>query len=132
MSEGIPNQIETNKVDEQSEKEARLGRIITLAREVIANAESLPFPGIKPESYNTMKRDEAEYPGYTTPIDELLARFETEDIKITLGKNPQAGNVFFLPSGSNDIENDGILLKHLQSSGDMDINLQDLLDVLHT
>ncbi len=52
----------------------------------------------------------------TTPIDELLKRFEGRGMKVVLGKNPDSGNIFVLPLDSDDIEMDGILIQKLEPS----------------
>lgn len=121
MSEGIPT---------RSEKEpTRREKIITLAVELHERSEVFPFVGIDLESYSRMKAAEEEYPGYTTPIDEIVDRFKNEGMKVVLGKNPQSGNVFVLPAQSDNIEMDSISLKQLQISGGMNEKLQELVSL---
>ena len=100
---------------------------IALAYELAESRESFPFPGINPDSYERMKADDEEFPGYTTPIDELVKRFQDEGMKVVLGKNPDSGNVFILPQGSNDIESDSIFPRQLRTTDDMDERLSDLI-----
>ena len=100
---------------------------ISLAHELAESGEGFPFPGINPDSYEGMKADEEEFPGHTTPIDELMKRFRDEGMKVVLGKNPDSGNVYILPQGSDDIENDGIFPRQLLITEDMDERLSDLI-----
>ena len=79
-----------------------------LVEKINESNESLPFPGIHPEIYSRMKKDEDEFPGYTTPIDEIIERCKREGIKVVTGKHPESGNIFVLPIGSTDIEMDSI------------------------
>jgi sugar phosphate isomerase/epimerase len=116
MSELPPNRAEQKK-----------GEIITLAKELSESSESFPFPGIHPESYAKIKTEEEEYPGCATPIDELLERFANEGMKVVLGAHPESGNVFILPAGSDDIENDNLLPRSLQIDETMDERLKQLI-----
>jgi hypothetical protein len=119
MSEGIPT---------RSEKElGRKERMIALARELSGRHEKFTFPGINPEAYAKIKADEEEMPGFATPINELIERFRNEGVKVVLGKHPESGNVFILPSQSDDIENDNIFPKHLQLSDGMNEKLRELV-----
>ena len=119
MSEGIPLRSE----NEPTRKE----KIIALAIELNESQEVFPFPGIAPESYAKMKADEEEYPGYTTPVDELVESFASKGIQVMLGKNPQSGDVFIVPGNSDNIEMDSISPKQLQLSEEMDEKLRELI-----
>ena len=55
-----------------------------------------------------MKKTDDEFPGYTTPTDEIIERCKKEGIKVVLGKYSESGSVFILPASSNDIEMDSI------------------------
>ena len=122
MHEGPP----TNQSIE-SEKERAIMEIIALARELNESKESHPFPGIDAVSYEKLKTDEAEFPGFATPIDELIERFKNEGMKVVLGEHPESGNIFILPAQSNDIENDSIFPKHLQIADSMHEKLRRLI-----
>jgi hypothetical protein len=102
-------------------------KYISLAKELFESQERFSFPGIDPDAYARMKAAEEEYPGYTTPIDELIARFRQEGLKVALGKYPESGNVFILPAGSDDIEQDGISPGQLQVNDQMDEKLKTLI-----
>ena len=121
MSEGIP----TRSEKEPTKKE----KIIALAVELNERHEVFPFSGIDQESYSKIKADEEEMPGYATPIDELIERFKNEGMKVVLGKNPQSGNVFVLPGGSDDIENDNLFPKHLNINDGMSDTLRELISL---
>ncbi len=120
------NEDPTKQIQE-SEKEQKKGELIALARELSESKESFPFPGIDPESYATLKSAEAELPGYATPIDALVERFESEGMKVALGEYPKSGNVFILPSQSDDIENDSVFPRHLQIDEVIDERLKRLI-----
>jgi hypothetical protein len=119
MSEGIP----TNLEKESTKKE----KIISLAAELFESNETFAFSGIDPEAYSKMKTSDEEYPGYTTPIDEIIEGLKSEGMKVVLGKNPQSGNVYILPSGSSDIEMDNISPRQLQISDETDEKLKALI-----
>jgi hypothetical protein len=98
-----------------------------LAKELSESRESIPFPGIDSEGYQKLKANDEEFPGFVTPIDELVKRFESEGIKVVFGRDPESGNVFILPFGSDDVENDSIFPKHLQVGEAMDSRLKELV-----
>ena len=99
---------------------------VILAKELGESHEVFPFPGVNSEAYLGMKDDEEKFPGYTTPIDELVKRFENEGMKVVLGKHPDSGNVFILPSQSNDIENDSISLNSVLPDSQCVFTVKDL------
>ncbi len=123
MIEDISTPIDSAESARKQKKE----KIIALATELAAHQERFPFPGIEPGAYSRMKADQEQFPGYCTPIDELIERFKREGMKIMLGEHPESGNVFIVPTGSNDIENDSIFPKHLQLDGSMDEKLKQLI-----
>ncbi|MBL4644630.1 MAG: hypothetical protein JKX80_02065 [Candidatus Pacebacteria bacterium] len=114
------NNIEDKKSTDEQGKTA-------LALELFESGEVFAFPGIKPESYTKIKAEQEEIPGYSTPIDELLKRFQNEGLKVVLGKNPGTGNIYVLPQGSDDIENDSFFPRHLSTEGDIDERLLKLI-----
>ncbi len=119
MSEGMPTHSE--KAPTKKEK------IITLAAELYERGEVFPFSGIDPETYSKMKADEEEYPGYATPIDEIVEKLKSEGMKVVLGKNPESGNVFVLPAQSDNIEMDSISPRQLQLGEEMNEKLRELI-----
>ncbi len=121
------NQFEDPKVNERDRK---VREIVALTRELSARPEAFPFPGIKPESYARIKAEEEQYPGFATPIDNLLARFDSEGMKVVLSPQfPESGNIFILPKGSDDIGNDNLLPRHLQITETMDEKLKKLIEL---
>ncbi|MFA5994496.1 MAG: hypothetical protein WC823_06070 [Parcubacteria group bacterium] len=111
----------------EKEKAEIVRRKITLARELSESRECFPFTGINPYNYQETKAVEEEYPGYFTPIDELIAKFKQEGMKVVFGKNTENGDVFILPFGSDDIENDGVLPKIFQVTDNMNEKLRELM-----
>lgn len=122
MSEGPPDHFE-------KEESARAESILEIAHAVIERNESFPFPGLGPEAHARLRAAEEEMPGYATPIDELVARFEQEGLKVALGTHPESGNVFVLRVGSDDIENDSVFPRHLRITDDMNEDLKRLFHI---
>ncbi len=87
-------------------------KIARLGAEMMEKNERLSFPGLVPESYAKLKESDERYPGYVTPIDELLKRFQNEGMKVVIS-DTESGNVHILPFESNDSRNDSILVKDL-------------------
>jgi hypothetical protein len=118
MNEGPPQRFERRNPKE---------KLVALAKELSQSGEQFPFSGIGPEAYSKMKATDEEYPGYTTPIDELIERFENEGMKVVLGTDPESGNVFILPSQSDDIAMDSISPKQLTLNEEMDSRIKELI-----
>ena len=116
-----------SKPVENTGKEQKIREIIALARELSKSPEGFPLPGMGPETYARMKATEEEFPDYTAPIDELVERFAREGMKVVLGKFPESGNVFILPSQSVDIRKDSISPEDLQINETMDAMLKKLI-----
>ncbi|MCR4322531.1 MAG: hypothetical protein NUV61_00385 [Candidatus Azambacteria bacterium] len=57
----------------------------------------------------------------------MIPRFESEGMKVALGK--YEGNVFILPSGSDDIVSDSVVPRQLQTTEDMDARLKRLIEL---
>ena len=91
--------------------------------------ESFPFPGIETEVHKKMLATDREFPGYTTPVDILLDRCRAEGIKVILGKNPESGNVYIVPAGRSEPDNEDMYIfpRHLQVNEMMDGTLRALV-----
>ena len=122
MSEG-PSKSPTNSEREKFD----LVGLVNLAFEFQERGKHFPFPGIYPQAYEKLKAADEEDPGFTTPIDVLIARCNSEGIKVVLGKNFQSGNVYVLPAQSDDIEQDSINPKYLHTRDGMDERLKKLI-----
>ncbi|MEI6528555.1 MAG: hypothetical protein WCO10_02690 [bacterium] len=112
---------------DKEKAEQRRKEIISLATEISGSQEIFSFPGVDQEAYAKIKAEDEEYPGCTTPIDEIIKRFKAEGIKVVLGKDPESGNVYILPAQSSDIENDGLFPKVLITTEGMNDNLKKLI-----
>lgn len=119
--------IESENSGREDQKQQELKRYISLAEALSQRLEGLPFPGIDEETLRKLIEVDEEYPGYVTPIDEIIARMEKEGIKIVLGEDRESGNVFALPFLSDDIEMDSLLPRHLVVAPDMDESLRSLI-----
>lgn len=120
--------------NEESDNDKESVERIELAMELFATGEVFSFSGIGGDSYESLKdAEEGLPPGFVTPIDELLKRFEREGMKIVLGKHPQSGNIFIMPAETSvtddDIEANSIFPRHLQITDDMDGRLKRLIRV---
>ncbi|OGG53329.1 hypothetical protein A3C20_04790 [Candidatus Kaiserbacteria bacterium RIFCSPHIGHO2_02_FULL_55_25] len=104
-------------------------RFMSSAAEMSESRESFPFPGIELEVHTKMIATDREFPGYTTPVDTLLDRCRGEGIRVMLGKNPESGNVYIVPAGRNEPDNEDmfILPRHLQINEMMDGDLRVLV-----
>lgn len=108
-------------------REQKVKEILGLATELCESQEILPFPGIEAEAYAKLKASDEEFPGYVTPIDELIERFKSEGMKVALGAYSESEFVFILPVQSNDLRNDSIFPRHLQIDETMDERLKRLI-----
>ena len=121
MNEGLPEEnLDTNEDEKMQER-------IALALELSESMERINFPGIKSDVYEKIKTEQEEYPGVSTPIDELLERFEREGMKIALNQYSASGNIFILPYESEDTRNDGLMPRQLSTEGDIDEDVLNLI-----
>lgn len=109
-------------------KEVIAERHFRLARGLSEKGERFPFPGVNHESYSALKETEAQFPEYTAPVDELIGRFEAQGMKVVLAqRDPTSGNIYVLPSQSDDIEMDGLFPRHLEAAGIIDDRIKELI-----
>ncbi|MEK7463366.1 MAG: hypothetical protein AAB621_03335 [Patescibacteria group bacterium] len=125
--ENFPDRSGNQNREIEQKIEKKRAEIVALAKELSESHEVFHFSGIDPKAYSDIKRDEEKFPGYTTPIDELVERFKNEGMKVVLGEHPESGNVFILPAQSNDIENDSIFPRQLQVTEMVDERLKKLV-----
>ena len=91
MSEDPTNDFEDESDDSAEANRVKIERgrqvaeIVTLARELSERREVFAFPGLDPAAYAAMKATEQEYPGYGTPVDKIIARMQSEGIKVVFG-----------------------------------------------
>lgn len=111
----------------QAEKVAVATRLV----ERCEFGEVFPFPGLRPERYEAMKRDWEEEPGYATDVDELLGRFEREGMKVVFTNDPTSGNVLLMPSLSNDPVSDSLMPRSILSEDILDDTLRDMVLMEH-
>ena len=104
-------------------------KIIVLTKELSNVSEGFVFSGIESDAYANLKADEEEFPGYITPIDEIIERLQSEGMKVVFGKNPESGNVYILPMNSENIEEDSIQPKSLIIGETMDARLKELISL---
>jgi hypothetical protein len=129
MSEQPPAYQEQTTPETGAEGRRLQGEIVALARDLSERQERFTFPGMNSESYEKASATDKEYPGYTTPIDVLLARFQLEGMRVVLSPgDPESGNVYVLPMGSDDIGADSISPRQLEVVADMDALLVKLIE----
>ena len=125
----FPASCEACKVDKEKAKTETKMKRISLAKEFVESEKTFSFPGLLPDVYERMKQEELDFPEYimTTPIDELFERFQNNEMKVVLGKNPESGNIFVLPIDSDDIEMDSILIQKIDATNVTDKQLKELI-----
>jgi hypothetical protein len=118
------------EVEIGEEKKKNREELIELTKELMGEFMVFRFPGIRPEILEKLREEEKEFPGYVTPIDELIKIFTEKGAKISLGDNPKNGNVFILPlvAGVNT-EEDSILARSLLIEDGMDERLKKLIEL---
>ena len=120
MSEPVPGQ--------PDEKENKRVEYLELARELSAKKEKLSFPGVDPESYARLKASDEEFPGYVTPVDELIKRFESEGFKVVIFGKYATEDVYVQPVNSDSADQENCLFpRDLLVSDDMDEALKRLI-----
>jgi hypothetical protein len=125
----LMSEVPTNPTEEGPDagRAEKIAELVALAKELSESQETFPFPGIESVAYEKLKEVDAAFPGFATPIDDLLERFKNEGIKVALGPHPENGSVFILPAQSNDIDSDSILPRHLKWDEAMDERLERLV-----
>lgn len=101
---------------------------VALAVEIAGSSENFTFEGLSAEALTALKQDEVDIPNYTdyvAPVDEIIARMQSEGIKVVLGRDPQ--NVFILPASSSDVERDSFRPNHLDPKTITDPKLRTLV-----
>lgn len=118
--------------EESSNPEQAKQEKIRLAKELFESGEVFPFPGLAEGMKERLEAEEAEIPNYSDyalPIADLLSNLESRGMRIVLGKYPDSGNIFAILNGSENIERDSLLLRHLKVTGGMDKRLQRLIQL---
>lgn len=126
MKESFPHP-KPKAISETAPADTERAAYSTLAERLSQRTEAFAFTGINPEHYAELKAADEEAPGWTTPIDVLVERFNAEGVKVVFGKNPGSGNIFVLPMGSDNIEEDSLKPRHLAITDDMDDELRELI-----
>lgn len=110
----------------QPKREMSLEEFFELATE-LCKESGFRFRGITDETYARMKADEEEYPGFATPIDELLRRFDEHGFKLVMADDPQSPNIFAVPADSTDTASDSVLLRTLKIQDGMNPRIVKLI-----
>lgn len=102
--------------------------VVESAIELSESDEVFSFPGLKSDSYEKIKAEQEEDPGFiTTPIDELIERCRNEGIKVVLTTDPRSGNFMLLPASSDNIIDDLLMPETLETNTAFDSELLALL-----
>lgn len=115
------------KPSSTAEQEVTKEDVIRLTRELSESHEVFSFFGIEEAVYAKLKADDEDYPGFTTPIDELIDRLVAHGMKVVLGDDPNNGDAWILPADSVDIASDSVLPRHLKIVDGMDPRLKKLV-----
>lgn len=121
--------IEQGEPEATVEKETAGLRVRALAEVLAAERRVMAWPGIDPESYRIQKREEEEFPGFVTPIDEIIERCEQEGIRVYMVNNPRNLDVYIIPAGSSDPQQDSLLPRHLAPDPLMDESLAEIVEL---
>ncbi len=107
-------------------------RILELGRELYESEQVCKWPGLKPSAYQSLKKDEEEFPGFVTPIDELIERFEAEGMTFIIDPSGKNQEVFVVPAGSDNVQMESLLPRHLQTqiTAYMDGSLAEMMTIL--
>ncbi len=116
----------TTAKPEQNRAE-KINRQYELGQALYESGAIFSWPGIDPAAHRRLKNDEEEFPGYATPIDELIERCENEGIKVLFNKSSRNKEIYIVPALSTDVQNDSIFAKHLQVDAFMDGDLSELI-----
>ena len=117
----------------RAEKNRRRQELADSILRICERAESFPYSGLVEGAYESLKQAEAEaadYPGYATPIDELVQRFITHGMRIDVGDDLLSGSVWVVPADSTIVSiygEDRVPGKHFKVTDDMDPELKTLL-----
>lgn len=125
------NEKQPNFGERGRERSEIIEKRIALAKELSEQKEKFPFVGIIEEAYIKIKAGEDEFPGFVTPIAQILERCQNEGIKVVVvsGPNAESGNVYIIPSESDDIENNSIFPRHLKVDDTTDERLKKLVEL---
>lgn len=113
--------------DKIKSKEVLYKEIAQLATELIAGPNIFPFPGMNQTSYQTFKSTEQDYLEFVTPIDELLKKFESEQIKLSFGENPAQTDIFVMSTNSESVKYDSIPVGDLDPENVSDEKLKKII-----
>lgn len=122
MTEQIPN-VPKPEVEKAQVK----SKYIEVAKELSEKREGFAFPGLNQDSYDEIKTAETEYPGFSTPVDELIIKLQEQGMKVVFGKHGEAGDIYILPLQSDDLANDNIFPRQLKIIEGMDEQLVKLI-----
>lgn len=130
MLEKIPEP----KPEMSLEELLRIANLIvgSVGEKLLLRNESFSFAGIEESAYRKLKSESDEFPGYSTHIDELIRRFNSEGFKIVItgGINVLAIPTTCDSTSRKDIENNTVFLKHFKITSDMNDDLKVLISSL--
>ncbi len=113
----------------ERERNSKMAETIALAKELIESGENFPFPEIDSETLSKMKATDAEFPGYSTPVETLIDRFRSEGIKVIFTQYSESGNICIVPAGGSapTVEDMYIFPRHLLVNETMNEKLKALI-----
>lgn len=96
-----------------------------MVKSIIEKNEVFAFEDLEDGVLEKLQAEDEEYPGYATPISELVARFEKEGFRVASGEKGGVVNLRAIP---NRIEDDGwkdsVLVRNLKITEGMDSALK--------
>ncbi|MEO6536399.1 MAG: hypothetical protein ABIT47_01795 [Candidatus Paceibacterota bacterium] len=103
-----------------------------LAEELSQNPEPLPFPGLDPDEYENLKKDDAELPGYYFPIDQRIEKLQKEGMRVLVGARDGNNEIFVVPAlvtTPEEIKKYRLFPRQLQITSEMDEQLERLIQL---
>jgi hypothetical protein len=80
---------------------------VAIAIEMANSPERLTFPGLDDEVYERLKKEDEEYPGEVTPVDELVTQFGIEGMAVVVSHG-DSRNVWIVPGSLRNAPEDVI------------------------
>ncbi len=102
---------------------------LELIRELVSENRKFDFPGMSPDTYAKLQAEAGEYSEYATPMDELVAKFNAEGVKVVPANDPHTAIALVVPYRTGDKIMDSLFPRHLEIIEGMDPKLKTLIEL---
>lgn len=111
----------------EAQKEMLRQEITRMAQELSEQGEAFPFLGLDAEQYKAMKQTDEQYPGFSTPTDEIIELLKNDGMKVVVSpEHPDSGNVFIIPTTTDNFDF-SLPLSSLDVAPTLDPRIADLI-----